>query len=339
MSLVDDVRLIRNSIALDVNHRKSIIRVAGDGAWDVLYPILPCDMFLSDSQIRHTVLLSEDGVVLADAYVCNDDDDFLLLIDGLSPQECLTYIGEHEDISVSDLSKQYTLVSINGPFSWELLGKIDSLGAIGLPYMSFYPFKEDIICFRAGVTGEYSYTFIVPKQKEESFIEDILQKGEEYGIRLIEQAAIEYCRVENWFFDPFSEGKQQLTPFELQLSWRLREQYDFRGSQALTEDSNQRITAFRSQERVEGSVSYKETKIGKVLRCEEDIYTGTFFGIALLNKDFAHSGVNAYHVSSKNIQTLSPPFVVNKSIFVKPQKHCFKERKEIKMSSSMVWEI
>ena len=140
MSILDDVRLIRNTVALDINRRKSIIRVEGEENWDVLYSILPCDMFLSDSQIRHTVLLSDDGIVLADAYVCNDNEDFLLLIDGLNPQECLDYFGQHDGVSIVDLTTQYSLISINGPFSWELLGKLDSLGAIGLPYMSFYFF-------------------------------------------------------------------------------------------------------------------------------------------------------------------------------------------------------
>ena len=339
MSLMDDVQLIRNTISLDINRRKSIIRVEGEESWEVLYSILPCDMFLSDSQIRHTVLLSEDGIVLADAYVCNDDDDFLLLIDGLSPQECLNYLGKHDGVSIVDLTEQYSLISINGPFSWELLGKLDSLGAIGLPYMSFYFFTEEIICLRAGVTGEYAYTFIVPIESEDSFVDNVLQKGKEYGIRLIDRAAIEYCRVENWFFDPHCEGKQGLNPYELQLSWRIREQCDYRGAEALKQDSDRRITAFRSQEKVHGAVMYEGDKIGIILRCKKDVRKQDYFGIALLKKEFAHSGVHEYTASSIELQTVSPPFVINRSMFVKPQKHCFTERATIDIDASFAWEL
>ncbi len=339
MSLLEDVRLIRNTVSLDINRRKTILRIEGEEAWELLYSILPCDMFLSDSQIRHTVLLSEDGIVLADVYVCNDDEAFLLLIDGLHPQECLEYFGQHDDVSIVDLSTRYSLVSINGPFSWELLGKLDSLGAIGLPYMSFYMFRKDIICLRAGVTGEYSYTFIVPIHMEESFVDEVLQTGKEYGIRQVDRASIEYCRAENWFFDPHTEGKKGLNPYELQLSWRLRDQYDYRGADALQQDSKRRITAFRSSEKVHGAVLCEGTEIGVIVRCEKDIQKEDYFGIALLNRDFAHSGVHEYTVSSVKIQTHSPPFVINRSIFVKPQKHCFKERKSISIISSMEWEL
>jgi hypothetical protein len=55
----------------------------------------------------------------------------------------------------------------------------------------------------------------------------------------------------------------------------------------------------------------------------------------LIDRAHAHSGIDAYVArgpdgSEVRVRTVSPPFVVNLSLLVEPQRHSYQRRHEIK---------
>src|SRR4051812_41441910 len=86
---------LREATALtDVTHI-AIVRVAGTGAFPTIDRLCPRELFVRDGQILHTLLLRDDARPLADLYICCDDQDFLLLAEGLSGAALADHVRTH----------------------------------------------------------------------------------------------------------------------------------------------------------------------------------------------------------------------------------------------------
>jgi len=72
-------RAIRSSTAITQEPDLRCLRITGSGAFDALDAVCPCDIFLQDGQMKHTLLLDEKGVPFADVYVCREGENAYLL--------------------------------------------------------------------------------------------------------------------------------------------------------------------------------------------------------------------------------------------------------------------
>ncbi|MCA9573231.1 MAG: hypothetical protein KC656_35590, partial [Myxococcales bacterium] len=58
-------------------------------------------------------------------------------------------------------------------------------------------------------------------------------------------------------------------------------------------------------------------------------------GLAMLDIAWAHPGVDAYRAGEHAIRTVSRPFVLNRSLFVRPQTHSWRTRDSIPYPSGV----
>ena len=70
-------------------------------------------------------------------------------------------------------------------------------------------------------------------------------------------------------------------------------------------------------------------QVGEIAVSQLKIGGGARFGMAILEAPYAHSGVDVYRTPAGPIRTLSPPFVANRSLFVRPQQHSYADRASI----------
>ena len=77
---------IRNSVALAEEPELRCLHLTGAQAFDALDAVCPCDIFLRDGQMKHTLLLNDKGVPFADIYVCREGGKCLPC--RLWPQRC-----------------------------------------------------------------------------------------------------------------------------------------------------------------------------------------------------------------------------------------------------------
>ncbi|WP_437993951.1 glycine cleavage T C-terminal barrel domain-containing protein [Sorangium sp. So ce145] len=343
MAIEDEVRSIRSAVALGDGSHVVCLRLAGEGAFDALDRVSSADLFLQDAQMRPSLLLRDDGVPFADIYVCRDDESFFLLSEGPSAADLIAWLRdrfpEGAAVTIDDLGETHAILSLHGPYAWELLGECLVPDLVGMPYLSFYrvPFEGDaVICFRGGKTGEYGYDLVVDRRREGALRARIEEVGRAFDLGAVSLAAVDRCALENGFFNIRHPGCAGLDPLELQLQWRTSSTREYAGSAALRalreRGAARRVTYTVGEEPLaeRDSVVLGEAQIGALIQAAASPTRGGWVAIALIDRPYAHAGIDRYAARSEGrtvpIRTVSPPLVHNRSLYVSPQRHGYRTR-------------
>lgn len=338
MPLEREVSSIRSSAALCSGAHVAAVRIEGPGAYDAVDGICPRELYIQEGQALHTVFMDDDARPVADVYVCADGDDFLLIGEAHT-ESLIDYlrerIGEAPGVLVRDLADTHEIVSLNGPYSWELLGEVLTPEIIGLPYLGFFH-QEEIVCLRAGKTGEYGYDLLVPRTAASQLTERIVEVGAAFDLGVAGIEALDTCALENWFFNVRREGRAPITPIELQLQWRVSYDRSYPGSAALLErrsaSAKRRVVLVAAATELSNgeAIVWGERTIGSVIAAQRSYTYGGWLGIALLDAALAHAGVSEFAAlcgaSRVALRTLSAPPVNNRSLYVDPQRHSYRTR-------------
>lgn len=341
MSLDKQVQAVRYSVALSKLDHVVGLRLAGKSGFEVLDRLVPADLFIRDGQMLHTLLLAEDARPLADLYLCCDDEDFILFAEGMTADELKQHIRDcafdASDLEIEVLNDSCGILSLNGPFAWELLAELVGPEIIGMPYLSL-GYADKIACFRAGKTGEYGFDLLVPSSDKDEFWARAIEKGKRFDLEIAGLEALDLCALEGWFFNIRREGRMDVTPIELQLQWRVSYKKEYVGSTALA-NRRQRGPQSRLVFLVSGgpleisdAVAYDDQTIGRVVNAGYSPVRKDYVGLALIEPAWAYPGIGYYSVvhGSQNtpVRTVTPPVLNNRSLHVSPQVHSYFTRDE-----------
>lgn len=347
-SLESMLAALRSASAVTRMTHVHALRLGGAGALELLDPLTTSRLFAREGQMLQTLLLDEEARIFADAFVCADEDAWLLLAEGPSPAELRAHIDRvHRDrapaaqVSVTDLLADHELWSLDGPYSWEVASTLLGPELLGAPYLSFLRAGE-VTCFRAGKTGEYGYLLLVPRPVAEATWAELWRVGEPLGLVEANLAALDQCALENWHFTHRALGDRargaELTPAELQLRWRLDPKKDFVGAEAvrrrIAAGCRERVTCFVAGRSVAPgqSVCLDDEVVGWVLQAGWSPVRGDWVGWAMVETALASPGIRRFHVVGAEgpvpIETRSPPVIDNRSLFVDPRKHRYATRAE-----------
>jgi len=326
---------LRQSVALSELDHVSRVRVAGPAAFDLVNRVTPLELYARDGQMLHTVLLEPSAQVLADAYVCRDDEAYLLLSEGPAAPALLDWLRSHvqagEQVTLEDLGPSHEMFSLSGPYAWELMATWLGTGILGLPYMGFAR-GDGWTCFRAGKAGEYGYDLLVPRERAPALRAKVRELGREFGLADLDLPSLEQAMLESFAFNIRREGRAGATPLELQLQWRISYQKDSLAAAALrerrTQGPRERLTFVRSPERFAAgdAVTSGEERIGTAVNAGWSELLGAWLGTAMIGVAFAHPGVDRYQVGGRPLQTITPPALLNRSLVVNPQRHSYRTR-------------
>jgi aminomethyltransferase len=312
-----------------------VLRLSGDDAFGTLDRVLPAALTLQDTQVRHTVLLREDGVVFADVYVARDDEAYFLLSEGPGVEALEAWLRQHATgpaLEVRRLGETHTLLSLHGPWCWELLAACVGPDVMGMPYLSFLRLESGVLCFRTGKTGEYGYDLLVPTGAAAEFRAGLEQQGATYGLTPVSLPALEQCGLENWFFSIRREGRHALTPLELGLQWRLSPGKDFVGAEAVKARRRggftQRVTCLLAEgsPAEDAAVEYDGQVVGRVLASGESPVLGRVVTVALVDLPLAVPGLQGFVAGGHAARSVSPPVLNNRSLYVSAQRHTWADR-------------
>lgn len=329
----DEVAAVRTSVALGDGAHVTAVRVAGAGAHDLLDRVSPRDLFVRAGQMLHTLLLDDGGGPLVDVYLCCDEDDYLVLGEGLAGSdlaESLRADAAGLDVDVIDLSASHAILTLDGPYAWELLAEVTTPDVIGLPYLGFFH-EGRFTCFRGGKTGEYGYELLVPRAQLGEIRALLLDAGRRFDLREASLAALDLCRLEGGFFNVRREGRPGLTPVELQLQWRVGAHRSYRGAEEVA--ARRRAPRGRatmivspSEIRADAAVELDGERVGTVLHAGPSHTRGDWLGLALFEPAVAHAGLEGFTCGGAPVRTASVPAVNNRSLFVDPQRHAWATR-------------
>lgn len=330
--MTPELEAIRTRVALSKSGSVPLA-IRGDDAREALLHLLPSRLHLRDAQARESLLLNDDGRPIADVIVCADDEDYLLLVEGLTPEALGAHIEAHlpaglaPEVSFLD----HAVLSLDGPFAWELIAEALGDDLIALPYLNFFRIDAGL-CVRAGKTGEFGYELLVRPDALEEVTRTLESVGERYGLMRVGDAARALCRFENWFFDP-SHVPAGATPVELGLQWRLDRGRTWVGKEAVDarREHARRLTCLVAGEAIEAgsAVTFGERTIGEVVRVEHSPLREEWIAAALLDRKWAHGGIDRYTAGGVRVRTMAPPLIDNRSLYVDPRRHSFQTVDEI----------
>lgn len=342
MTLSEEVNALRYSVGLSRLTHVHYLAVTGPRAPDVIDRLVSGLLRVRDGQAMHTLLLTDDARPLADAYVARNDEEFLLLAEGPSREELVAHVHRHlpsdGSAQLEDRSASHAIIGVDGPYAWELLGATLDPEVIGLPFLTFYHHRQ-WLCYRAGKTGEYGYGVIGPRDDIDQLEQSMRTMGEAYDLVNVGLDALDQCALENWFFNIRREGREDVTPIELQLQWRVSYRKDFTGSTALRErraaGATVRLTCIIAGEAVAPGdmVMVGDTRAGSIVNAGYSDVRGDWVALALLDRSLAYPGIDCHVVSAggagpRPARTVSPPVLQNRSLVVSPQLHSYATRAE-----------
>lgn len=332
-----EIEALRTAVAWSKEPAAAWLRVSGDGAFAAMDRVCAAEMFVRDGQVRPTVLLDEEARVIADVYVGQEDDSYLLIAEGLSAAELIAHVERHtpsgDKIEIEELTASHDTLSVHGPYAWELIGELLGPDLIGLPYLYFYR-TDGVLCVRAGKTGEYGYDLLVPRERADELRGRIEDVGRPFDLRHVGLDALEQCSLENGFFNARREGRRGLSPIELGIQWRASYKKDFVGAEALRSRKvagvKQRLTHLVSPHALaEGApVWLGAARIGEIVAAGFSPTASLHVAAALLDQPYFHAGIEQFTAGEERakVSTVSPPVVNNRSLYINPQRHAYATR-------------
>ncbi len=344
MSMDDEIRALRTSVALAAGDHVTCLRIEGESAHEALDHVVAGDLFLQDGQMRPSLLLDENARPFADILVARDDEAFYLLAEGPSPAELVVFLDNHFpagiEATVSRCDGTHRILSVHGPYAWELCAAVLGPDVGSLPYLAFYK-TDDAVCFRSGKTGEYGYDLLIPEEQTSRMREAFIAKGAAFDLALASLSAVDQCALENGFFNIRREGQAGLSPLELGLQWRVSSRKEYVGSAALRSRREAGALARVGWAVAGAAVAEGDTvflddqRIGRVLVAGFSVLRDEWVALVLLDRPYAYPGIDRYEVDHGGVRlplrTVSAPVINNRSLYVSPQRHTYRERDESKM--------
>ena len=341
MSRENEYRSVRHGAALSRMDHVGLLRLRGDDAIDAVDAVCSSDLWVRDGRMLQSLILDERGQPVADVYVCPDDEACILMVEGITTEEFAACLARHADpgleIELEDLRPEHELLSLHGPYAWEVLSRWLTPDIIGLPYLSFYHFDRGI-CFRAGKTGEYGYDLVMRSEDAEDARRELLELVRSVGGAEVSLGTLDLCALENGFFSVRHGSVEGLTPLELQLQWRVSARKRFPGVAAIEERRaggvSRRLTYFVARDEVKTGDLLRgpDAPVGEVMTAAFSPGVGGVVGTALLDISVAHPGIDEFFVPDRDsataIRTVSSPLLLNRSLLVDPRRHTYATRED-----------
>lgn len=337
----EEYRAVRCNVALSRMDHVGLLRLAGDEAIEAVDAICSGDLWVRDGRMLQTLIVDDQGKPVADVYVCPDNDACFLMVEGITTEQLSACLAQHVDpdldVRLEDLRPEHELLSVHGPYAWELMSRWLTPDIIGLPYLSFYRFDRGI-CFRAGKTGEFGYDLMLRNEHAADARRELLELVSAFGGAEVSLETLDLCALENGFFSVRHGSVEGLTPIELQLQWRVSTRKRFPGVEAVEERRargiRHRCTHFVARDRVKRGdlVRGPEAPVGEVMTAAFSPAVGGIVGSALLDISVAHPGIDEFFVRDGDftlpIRTVASPLLLNRSLLVDPRRHSYSTRED-----------
>lgn len=191
----------------------------------------------------YTTMLNEDGIIIDDVIVFHVKEG-VYWISTLYINELIEWFDNYKAdnrVRYKDITSENTMFAVQGPNSKHVLNdilkkKVDA--------MSFFSIKDNMIgdipvkIARAGYTGELGYEIYCDPKFNDLVIQELLEKGEPYGIVEIETDVIlnSIPREKGFVLMSDLEGTN---PLEVDFDWTVDWSTDFIGKDKLEKVKSQ----------------------------------------------------------------------------------------------------
>jgi aminomethyltransferase len=344
-----EYRCLRERVGIQDFSHYGKFAVSGDRALDLINHLILTDLArLPINQVQYSFMLDDGARPICELHIANMGSHFLLLSEGAAPAVIEARLAEaaprFPGAMVANRSDELALVSVDGPYSWELLKTFLGLGIIGTRYLEVVPDQSigdvTVTLCRAGKTGEFGYMLIAAADQSIALWDALKTAGERFNLLPIGFHALDLCKMENRVVSQHNEGA--LVSNVLELNTRVmfgRDKEDFAGRDVLQSVMDHGLSC-----RVVGVTFDKDLSagqhgiapgaglsahgqpVGSLVNAGYSFGLGRWIGLALIQEEFACVGVQ-YDVQTPQgahaISTVSAPFLLNRSLTIRPQEDSF----------------
>ncbi|NLD99185.1 MAG: aminomethyl transferase family protein [Fibrobacter sp.] len=287
-------------------------------------------------KVLHTFLADDEGNVISDCYIANNDEEFLVLCESVVDQAEMDKILFDEnnggEYGLKNISDDYVVLSIDGSNAWRAAKEIFGVSILGLPYLSIEEFEYNnvkINIIRAGKTGEFGYYVIAENQIAESLFTTIYEKVKQLNGGICGLDVHNVLRLDGRFFNIFSEGVIVKNPLYLGLQWMIDlENMNFKGSGKIKDQRETgvdkkivgiTIEANSVEVSVGDQIWDEEKLIGTIVAARHSYVLDKTVALALLPFDLAYSGLYYFLNATEGpkVNTVSMPPFTPKSLNTK----------------------
>ncbi|XP_068247209.1 pyruvate dehydrogenase phosphatase regulatory subunit, mitochondrial-like isoform X2 [Palaemon carinicauda] len=241
------------SVGFDKNRQFDAeeMKSAGNQVVEYMQKLCSNDVNTPVGGVIHTGMQNERGGYENDCLLIRRTDNSYLMLAPTTQQTRIMdwmrrQITADACVSVSDVTSMYTVLSVIGPKSREMLSLICNQNLNFHGHMA----KEINIAYASGVVvlsfthmGEPGFTLIIPAEYTLHIYNQLMKIGHDYGLRNVGMMTMRALRVEK--FIPFwaEELDSSVTPYEVGRGYKvkLNKEY-FIGKFALMRQANQGMT-------------------------------------------------------------------------------------------------
>ncbi len=248
--ILEEHRAVRSAAGLfDVSHMGEIEIQGPDAAALTNYVTTNAVAKLQPGQAQYSGLLYQHAGFVDDILVHKiSNDHYFLCVNASNQQKDYHYIASVHQLhaSVDLTSDRYAQLAIQGP---RALATLQKLTTADLAAIRYYHFIDGLISeipariARTGYTGEDGFEIYFAPEHSERVWTDILNAGQEFGIKPCGLGARNTLRLEAGMALYGHEIHATITPFEAGLDWIVKlNKGDFIGRAALSRQKEQGIT-------------------------------------------------------------------------------------------------
>ena len=222
---------VREAVGLLDMSLMAKLLVQGPDAGAVLSRLSANDVLAGPGRLVYTQWLNEAGGIVADVTVtCLEPEKFLVIASDLIHRRLEPLIRREtragEVVTVADITSGTTLLSVQGPASRELIGRITDadLSNAAFPYLSarqIFAGYAPVLAIRVTYVGELGWELHVPAEYAAGVYDDLVAAGAGLGFRPVGLSAMSSLRLEKGYRDMGVDIDNTDNPLEAGLGFAV----------------------------------------------------------------------------------------------------------------------
>lgn len=243
VGVIEEHQCVRNNVGLfDVSHMGEIF-VTGPKALETLQWQTSNDVSkLTDGQAQYGLLTNPEGAMVDDIiiYCLEQNNRYMVCVNASNADKDFEWMKKNnKGAEIVNQSADWAQVAVQGPKAKYLIMDVLGEKPVASKYFEFMELDGWIIA-RTGYTGEDGFEVFLPKDSAVKFWQDLLKKGQKYGVMPIGLGARDTLRTEMKYSLYGHEINDKTNAFEAGLGWVVKmSKPDFIGRAALEASKKQ----------------------------------------------------------------------------------------------------
>ena len=297
----------------DVSHMGEFY-VFGDKTEDFLQSVLSNDVsILKKGQAQYNCIPNETGGIVDDLILYKlESDRFMIVVNASNIKKDWDFLNKKNvfDVQMINVSNDYSLISVQGPKSINVLQSIFDFDMNTIKYYNFI-FSDGLIISNTGYTGCGGFEIYCKNEKASDLWDKIFKVGENYNIKAIGLAARDTLRLEMGFCLYGNDIDDESSPIEAGLSWITKTDKVFTSSELFKNQKengvSKKLIGFKMLEKAIPRKDYeilnsKNEIIGKVTSGTMSPSLGFGIGLGYVKSGFEKIDTDIYIKIRKNIK-------------------------------------